>query len=71
MDIKGKFSWTKWVNSCRHSRIILVHMFFHENSSFGMNFHGHFLDEFSRTFVVNFHGHFFNSKDESDTNIKQ
>jgi hypothetical protein len=36
-----------------------------------MNFHGHFLDEFSRTFVVNFHGHFFNSKDESDTNIKQ
>ena len=31
----------------------------HQKSSFGGNFRGHFLGEFSWTFLVNFHGHFF------------
>ena len=57
VDIIGGFSWTKGVTSSGHFWWLLVYTFVHEKSSFGVNFRGHFLGEFSWTFWVNFCGH--------------
>ena len=59
MDIKGKFSWTKWVNSCGHFEFWWIH-FVHEKSSSWVNFSWTFLGEF----LVTFRGHFFNSNEK-------